>query len=435
MFEKNHSKQGRYRNNNFKNDDNHKNNELNIVLPTDTNNPTENNESNIPNDNSNYIPREFEKWDDIQEVISTDLLRGIYSYGFDNPSPIQRKSLLTIFDEKDIIAQAQSGTGKTGAFTIGTLQRINTSLNKTQGLILAPTRELSKQIYDVVMGIGSMMKNVRTLLLIGGTSTDGDAVQLKNNVPHIIVGCPGRVYDMMRRNNIVSKDIKVLILDEADEMLSIGFKEQIYNIFQYLNSNVQVGLFSATLPPELQLLTDKFMRNPIKILVKSEALTLEGIRQYYVALNDDGQKYVTLKDIFNIISVSQSIIYCNSIKRVSDLTDAMIKDGFPVCCIHSNMEKSKRDAVNDDFRQGKYRVLISSNLTARGIDIQQVSTVLNFDLPKDMNTYLHRIGRSGRYGRKGIAINFVTRWDMKTMKDIERHYHTTIEELPANIEI
>jgi len=435
MFEKNHSKQGRYRNNNFKNDDNHKNNELNIVLPTDTNNPTENNESNIPNDNSNYIPREFEKWDDIQEVISTDLLRGIYSYGFDNPSPIQRKSLLTIFDEKDIIAQAQSGTGKTGAFTIGTLQRINTSLNKTQGLILAPTRELSKQIYDVVMGIGSMMKNLRTLLLIGGTSTDGDAVQLKNNVPHIIVGCPGRVYDMMRRNNIVSKDIKVLILDEADEMLSIGFKEQIYNIFQYLNSNVQVGLFSATLPPELQLLTDKFMRNPIKILVKSEALTLEGIRQYYVALNDDGQKYVTLKDIFNIISVSQSIIYCNSIKRVSDLTDAMIKDGFPVCCIHSNMEKSKRDAVNDDFRQGKYRVLISSNLTARGIDIQQVSTVLNFDLPKDMNTYLHRIGRSGRYGRKGIAINFVTRWDMKTMKDIERHYHTTIEELPANIEI
>lgn len=435
MFEKNHSKQGRYRNNNFKNDDNHKNNELNIVLPTDTNNPTENNESNIPNDNSNYIPREFEKWDDIQEIISTDLLRGIYSYGFDNPSPIQRKSLLTIFDEKDIIAQAQSGTGKTGAFTIGTLQRINTSLNKTQGLILAPTRELSKQIYDVVMGIGSMMKNLRTLLLIGGTSTDGDAVQLKNNVPHIIVGCPGRVYDMMRRNNIVSKDIKVLILDEADEMLSIGFKEQIYNIFQYLNSNVQVGLFSATLPPELQLLTDKFMRNPIKILVKSEALTLEGIRQYYVALNDDGQKYVTLKDIFNIISVSQSIIYCNSIKRVSDLTDAMIKDGFPVCCIHSNMEKSKRDAVNDDFRQGKYRVLISSNLTARGIDIQQVSTVLNFDLPKDMNTYLHRIGRSGRYGRKGIAINFVTRWDMKTMKDIERHYHTTIEELPANIEI
>ena len=435
MFEKNHSKQGRYRNNNFKNDDNHKNNELNIVLPTDTNNSTENNESNIPNDNSNYIPREFEKWDDIQEVISTDLLRGIYSYGFDNPSPIQRKSLLTIFDEKDIIAQAQSGTGKTGAFTIGTLQRINTSLNKTQGLILAPTRELSKQIYDVVMGIGSMMKNLRTLLLIGGTSTDGDAVQLKNNVPHIIVGCPGRVYDMMRRNNIVSKDIKVLILDEADEMLSIGFKEQIYNIFQYLNSNVQVGLFSATLPPELQLLTDKFMRNPIKILVKSEALTLEGIRQYYVALNDDGQKYVTLKDIFNIISVSQSIIYCNSIKRVSDLTDAMIKDGFPVCCIHSNMEKSKRDAVNDDFRQGKYRVLISSNLTARGIDIQQVSTVLNFDLPKDMNTYLHRIGRSGRYGRKGIAINFVTRWDMKTMKDIERHYHTTIEELPANIEI
>ena len=380
-----------------------------------------------------YTPKEFDKWEDLEGIISEELIRGIYAYGFDTPSLIQRKALLTIFDKKDIIAQAQSGTGKTGVFTIGVLQKVNTETNKTQAMILAPTRELAKQIFDVITSIGSMIKDIRFHLLIGGTSTDEDAHQLKTIMPHVIVGCPGRVYDMMRRNHIVSKDINLLVLDEADEMLSVGFKDQIYNIFQYLNSDVQVGLFSATMPNELQSLTDKFMRNPVRILVKSEMLTLEGIKQYYVALNDDSQKYATLKDIFNIISMSQCIIYCNSIKRVMDLTDAMTNDGFPVCCIHSNMEKSKRDESYSDFKAGKHRVLISSNVTSRGIDVQQVRTVLNFDLPKCIFNYLHRIGRSGRWGRKGTAINFVTRWDIKTMKDIERHYQTIVEELPSNI--
>lgn len=380
-------------------------------------------------------PKEFDKWEDLEGILNEDIVRGVYSYGFDTPSLIQRKALLTMFDRRDIIAQAQSGTGKTGVFTIGVLQNINPELNKTQGLIMAPTRELAKQIHEVITSIGSVNKSIKYHLLIGGTSTDDDAFELKNNTPHIIVGCPGRVYDMMRRNNIVAKDISILILDEADEMLSIGFKEQVYNIFQYLNNNVQVGLFSATLPVELQALTDKFMRNPVRILVKSELLTLEGIKQYYVALNDDSQKYATLKDIFNIISMSQCIIYCNSIKRVMDLTEAMQNDGFPVCCIHSNMEKSKRDEAYSEFKAGKHRVLISSDVTSRGIDVQQVRTVLNFDLPKCIFKYLHRIGRSGRWGRKGTAINFVTRWDMKTMKEVERHYHTIVDELPSNIAI
>jgi translation initiation factor 4A len=380
-------------------------------------------------------PKEFDKWEDLEGILNEDIMRGVYSYGFDSPSVIQRKALLTMFDRRDIIAQAQSGTGKTGVFTIGVLQNINPDLNKTQGLIMAPTRELAKQIHEVISSIGSVNKSIKYHLLIGGTSTDDDAFELKNNTPHIIVGCPGRVYDMMRRNNIVAKDISILVLDEADEMLSIGFKEQVYNIFQYLSNDVQVGLFSATLPPELQALTDKFMRNPVRILVKSELLTLEGIKQYYVALNDDSQKYATLKDIFNIISMSQCIIYCNSIKRVMDLTEAMQNDGFPVCCIHSNMEKSKRDEAYSEFKAGKHRVLISSDVTSRGIDVQQVRTVLNFDLPKCVFKYLHRIGRSGRWGRKGTAINFVTRWDMKTMKEIERHYHTIVDELPSNIAI
>jgi translation initiation factor 4A len=380
-----------------------------------------------------YTPKEFDKWEDLEGIINEDIMRGIYAYGFDTPSLIQQKALLTMFDKRDIIAQAQSGTGKTGVFTIGALQNVDPKVNKTQAMILAPTRELAKQIHGVISGIGVINKDIRYHVLIGGTSTDEDAFQLKSIVPHIIIGCPGRVYDMMRRNNIVAKDINMLILDEADEMLSIGFKDQIYNIFQFLNSNVQVGLFSATLPNELQALTDKFMRNPVRILVKSELLTLEGIKQYHVALNDDSQKYATLKDIFNIISMSQCIIYCNSIKRVMDLTEAMINDGFPVCCIHSNMDKVKRDEAYMEFKAGKHRVLISSNVTSRGIDVQNVRTVLNFDLPKCVYNYLHRIGRSGRWGRKGTAINFVTRWDVKTMKEIERHYHTIIEELPSNI--
>jgi superfamily II DNA/RNA helicase len=253
-------------------------------------------------------------------------------------------------------------------------------------------------------------------------------------VPHIICGCPGRVCDMLRRNKITNKNIKLIILDEADEMLSSGFKEQVYNIFQYLNGDVQVALFSATLPNQIFPIIKKIMRNPVKICVKAEQLTLEGISQYYIAIDDDREKYATLKDLFSYITLSQCIIYCNSVKRVADLYEAMCEDGFPVCCIHSNMDKAARDAAFTEFRNGKSRVLISSNVTARGIDIQQVSTVINFDIPKDIHTYLHRIGRSGRWGRKGVGINFLTRRDVGKLKEIETYYACEIKEMPANLE-
>jgi superfamily II DNA/RNA helicase len=385
-------------------------------------------------DSNKYIPKEFAKWEDLEDF-NPELLRGVYAYGFDKPSIIQQKSILSLFDKKDIIAQAQSGTGKTGAFTVGVLQNIDTSVSKVQAVILVPTRELAKQIQDVVTNLGSFMKLLKIQLLVGGTSTEQDVHALKNNTPHIIVGCPGRVHDMMRRQHIRGADINMIILDEADEMLSIGFKEQVYNIFNFLNSNVQVGLFSATLPEELHTLSEKFLRNPVKILVKSEQLTLEGIVQHMIALEDDSQKYSTLKDIYNMLAVTQSIIYCNSIKRVVDLNEAMLQDNFPVCCIHSGMEKHERDAAFSDFKCGKHRVLISSNVTARGIDVQNVGVVINFDVPKDVHTYLHRIGRSGRWGRKGIAINFVTRWDLKKIKEFEVYYQTTITEMPATLNV
>ena len=375
----------------------------------------------------------FNSWDDLE--LNADLLRGIYGYGFEKPSPIQSKAIYPIKEGKDLIAQAQSGTGKTATFTIGALSRIDINDNSNQVLILAPTHELAQQITSVIQGLSAMMVGIRIKTIIGGSSIDDDANEIRENPPHIIVGCPGRVFDMIRRRNINANNLKLVILDEADEMLSSGFKEQIYNIFKYLNKNVQIALFSATLPNNIFSITDKFMRNPVKICIKAESLTLEGIKQYYVALDDDRSKYLTLKDLYQHISVAQCIIYANSVKRVTDLYDAMVEDGFPVCCLHSNMDKPERERAFKDFRCGNARVLISSNVTSRGIDIQQVSVVINFDLPRDIHNYLHRIGRSGRWGRKGTGINFITRRDIGKMKEIESYYATQIQELPGNFQI
>lgn len=388
---------------------------------------------NIDNEINNNCYNDIKSWDDLD--LNPDILRGIYGYGFENPSPIQCKSIKPIIERKDIIAQAQSGTGKTAAFTIGSLSLVDLNKKDIQIVILSPTRELTIQTSKVIENLSSMMKGLKVHNLIGGTSIDEDSHTLRKNTPHIICGCSGRVYDMMRRNHNLFKKVKMIVLDEADEMLSIGFKDQVYNILQNLPVDVQVALFSATLPDHIQVLTEKFMRNPVKIYVKTESLTLEGISQYFVGVDDDKQKYITLKNIFSFISMSQCIIYCNTVKRVKDLYDAMIEDGFPVCCIHSGMDKTERYNAFNDFRLGKQRVLISSNVTARGIDVQQVSVVINFDLPKCIHTYLHRIGRSGRWGRKGVGINFITRRDINKIKEIEQHYCTQIDELPTNLNI
>ena len=375
----------------------------------------------------------FGTWDELD--IDVNILRGIYAYGFEKPSPIQSKAIISIIEGKDIIAQAQSGTGKTAAFSIGTLSHINVEDKSNQALIMAPTHELAGQISSVISSIASLVPGIIIKTIVGGSSIDQDATEMKENVPHVIVGTPGRVYDMIRRRHINANKLKIVVLDEADEMLSSGFKEQIYNIFQNLNKNAQIALFSATLPQNIFQITTKFMRNPIQIRVKAESLTLEGIKQYYVAVDDDGQKYLTLKDLYQFISVSQCIIYCNSVKRVTDLYEAMKADNFPVACIHSNMTKSEREQTFREFRTGIARVLISSNVTARGIDIQQVSIVINFDLPKDIHTYLHRIGRSGRWGRKGTGINFITRRDIIKMKEIETYYQTQVTELPTDFSL
>jgi translation initiation factor 4A len=370
-------------------------------------------------------------WEDLN--CDMNLLRGIYSYGFEEPSSIQKQAILPMLSKKDIIAQAQSGTGKTGAFTIGTLGQIDTSNKNIQAIILTPTRELSKQTYTVLNELGKLMKGLKVTLLVGGTSIDDDIAELKKR-PQIIVGCPGRINDMVRRKRLNLGSVSVVVLDEADEMLSKGFKEQIYNIFYNLDEeNVQIALFSATMSQDLIELSKKLLRDPIKILVKSEALSLEGIGQYYVLQDADNQKMNTLKDLYNSISVSQCIIYCNSLRRVIDVFETLHEEGFPVCCLHSDQSREEREKAYTEFKSGMYRVLVSTNITARGIDIQQVSTVINYDIPKDVHTYLHRIGRSGRWGRKGVGINFITSKDIKKLREIERYYNTEIKELTTDV--
>jgi len=386
---------------------------------------------------TNHTYTEINEWDDPTLNLRPALLRGIYAFGFEKPSPIQKKGLIPLVQpghkgkRRDIIAQAQSGTGKTACFGVGSLQIINHELEATQVLILAPTHELASQIKGVITDIGRFEK-VKVQLLVGGTSVDADRTKLDEEPPHIVVGTPGRVHDMIRRKYLKTEKIDLIVLDEADEMLSAGFKDQIYKIFQYMHNDIQIGLFSATVPETLEQLTTRFMRNPIKILVKADMLTLQGIAQYYIRLDSDEHKYATIKDLFEGLTISQAIIYCNSTRRVDDLEEAMVQDNFPVKKIHGKMDESERKEVHKDFKNGGCRVLITSDLFARGIDIQQVSVVINFDVPKSEHTYLHRIGRSGRWGRKGIAINFVTRHDGAKLKHFEEYYNTQISEMPGD---
>jgi translation initiation factor 4A len=368
----------------------------------------------------------YEKFEDMD--LSDELLRGIFAYGYEKPSVIQQKAIKQLITGKDLIAQAQSGTGKTATFTIGMLQNLDTKLNKTQVIILAHTRELANQIHNVVSNLSKYM-NIKINLSVGGIHVRDNMNSLKEN-PHIVIGTPGRVYDMLNKRVLQSENIKMLILDEADELLSNIFITQVYDIFRTLPGEMQVGLFSATMNDTFFSITKKFMRDPVTILVKNEELTLEGIRQYYINLEQNEFKFDTLCDLYAAFSVSQSIIYCNSKKIVDILSNKLINNNFSVSAIHGDMLQSVRDSIVKEFRDGQSRVLITTDLLSRGIDIQQISVVINYDIPKEIESYIHRIGRSGRYGRKGLAINFVTSYDKDKINQIESYYSTEIPELP-----
>ena len=363
--------------------------------------------------------------------LKDELLRGVYSYGFERPSAIQQKGIKPIILGRDTIGQAQSGTGKTATFSIGLLQLVDPAINQCQGLVVAPTRELAQQIHRVVTQLGDFM-NIKCHACIGGTAVRDDIRILERGV-HIVVGTPGRVFDMISRDHLSTQALRLLILDEADEMLSRGFKEQIQEIFKRLPGNIQVALFSATMPPEILQITEQFMRDPIRILVKKDELTLEGIKQYYIAIEKDDWKFDTLCDLYENLDIAQAIIYCNTRKRVDQVTQSMTEKDFVVSSMHGEMEHSTREAIMREFRTGSSRVLITTDLLARGIDVQQVSLVINYDMPANYENYLHRIGRSGRFGRKGVAINFVTEVDAKFLHELEQHYNTHIREMPSDL--
>ncbi len=362
--------------------------------------------------------------------LKDNVLRGIYGNGYEQPSVIQQKAILPLIDGNDLIAQAQSGTGKTATFTIGTLQRIDENEQSTQALILAHTRELALQILNVVKSISKYM-DLTTSLCVGGTLIRDNIDELLRN-PHIVIGTPGRVLDMINKKALNTRTLKLLVIDEADEMLSKIFSNQIYDIFRFLPNSIQVGLFSATMTDEFFKLSKCFMRDPVKILVKNEELTLEGIRQFYINIEKGEYKFDTLCDIYEACSISQTIIYCNSKRSVDDISRKLNDNNFSIASIHGEMSQEERNKIMKEFRDGTTRILISTDLLSRGIDVQQVSLVINFDVPNNIECYIHRIGRSGRYGRKGVAINFLTNYDYKKMEEIEKYYSTQVEELPSN---
>uniref|UniRef100_A0A8C8F1R7 RNA helicase n=1 Tax=Oncorhynchus tshawytscha TaxID=74940 RepID=A0A8C8F1R7_ONCTS len=345
------------------------------------------------------------------------LLRGIYAYGFEKPSAIQQRAILPCIKGYDVIAQAQSGTGKTATFAISILQQIDMELKGTQALVLAPTRELAQQIQKVILALGDYM-GASCHACIGGTNVRNEVTKLQAEAPHIVVGTPGRVFDMLNRKYLASKNIKMFVLDE---------------IFQKLPTSTQVVLLSATMPQDVLEVTKKFMREPIRILVKKEELTLEGIRQFYINVEKEEWKLDTLCDLYETLTITQAVIFINTRRKVDWLTEKMHARDFTVSALHGDMDQKERDLIMREFRSGSSRVLITTDLLARGIDVQQVSLVINYDLPTNRENYIHRIGRGGRFGRKGVAINMVTEEDKRTLRDIETFYNTTVEEMPMNV--
>ncbi|KAI6671760.1 hypothetical protein NL676_006645 [Syzygium grande] len=372
----------------------------------------------LTNEGQDFFTSYDEVYDSFDSMgLQENLLRGIYAYGFEKPSAIQQRGIVPFCKGLDVIQQAQSGTGKTATFCSGILQQLDYDVVQCQALVLAPTRELAQQIEKVMRALGDYL-GVKVHACVGGTSVREDQRILQSGV-HVVSLRPDY--------------IKMFVLDEADEMLSRGFKDQIYDIFQLLPSKIQVGVFSATMPPEALEITRKFMNKPVRILVKREELTLEGIKQFHVNVEKEEWKLETLCDLYETLAITQSVIFVNTRRKVDWLTDKMRSRDHTVSATHGDMDQNTRDIIMREFRSGSSRVLITTDLLARGIDVQQVSLVINYDLPTQPENYLHRIGRGGRFGRKGVAINFVTKDDERMLFDIQKFYNVVVEELPSNV--
>ena len=365
-----------------------------------------------------------------------DILRGVYGIGFQKPSAIQQRGIVPIKEGRDILAQAQSGTGKTGTFIIGSATRVDPTLKKVQILILAPVRELAQQIENVAKDLTKYMNNKAGLNVYsatGGTPLRDDIRAIEKGC-QILIGTPGRIFDLMNRNVLSRASIRVLILDEADQMLEDRFKEQIMCILEKgFPTTTQVALFSATMDTDVLDVAKNLLRNPVRILVDAAEVPLDGIKQLYVELEKEDWKFEVLCDLYQQLNISQALVYCNKRQRADWLADKMRQNGFPLSVIHGEMSVDERKARMSEFRSGAVRVMISTDMLARGIDVQQVSLVINYELPVKREDYIHRIGRAGRFGRKGVTINLIAPEDKQGKTEIEEHWKITMELLPQDL--
>ena len=409
----------------------------------DTNKQTDDNINKISEDNEKQKIHEIESFDELIDFadkhtsrpFNENILRGIYNYGYEKPSKIQSLSITPMILGNDMIAQAPSGTGKTAAFTIGTLYHIDPENKNVQAIIIAPTRELACQINCVVAAISQHM-NIKTCLCIGGISTTKDNIQKLREGCHIVVGTPGRLNDLIKREALMTTYVKIIVMDEVDELLRDTFVFQIQSIIKSIdNDTAYICLFSATLSQHSLNVTQNFLRDPVNILVEKEKLSLEGIKQYYVDVVYDDYKLSVLCDLYKHLLIAQSIVFVNSKEKSIEVAENFTSNDYNVAVINGSMTSEERENVMKRFRQGDCRVLIATDIISRGIDVQQVNVVINYDIPRIDNkeSYLHRIGRSGRYGRKGLAINFVTKKSENALNTIYRYYNIKKEALPQNV--
>ena len=361
-----------------------------------------------------------------------NLLRGIFAYGFEKPSNIQSKGIMPIAEGRDLLAQAQSGTGKTGTFVIGALSRIDESVKKPQVLILVHVRELALQITSVASAIGERM-GVKVLCAVGGNPLRDDIRMLENGC-QFIVGTPGRVYDLVSRNALDRSEIRVLILDEADQMLDDLFYKQIMCILEKgFPEKTRVALFSATIPDQVVEVANKILNDPVRILIAPDSVRLDGIQQFYINLDREDHKFECICDLYKNLNISQAVIFCNKRQKAEILAEKMSAQGFPVTCLHGELDKPERTRRMKDFVSGNTRVMVATDIIASGIDIQQISLVINYELPMNRENYVHRIGRAGRFGRKGTTINMLLPEEEAMMTDICEHYKMKVTILPENL--
>ncbi|XP_053201584.1 ATP-dependent RNA helicase me31b-like [Panonychus citri] len=362
--------------------------------------------------------------------LKRELLMGIFEKGWEKPSPIQEAAIPMALLGRDMLARAKNGTGKTGAYVIPILQRIDVTADHIQALIIVPTRELALQTSQICIELSKYL-NARVMVTTGGTNLKEDIMRIYEKV-HVIIATPGRILDLIDKEVAKVDKCKMLVLDEADKLLSQDFNAMLDSLISYLPKDRQILMFSATFPLTVENFMKKHLHDPYELNLMEE-LTLKGVTQYY-AFVQERQKVHCLNTLFSKLQINQSIIFCNSTQRVELLAKKIAELGYSCYYIHAKMSQPHRNRVFHDFRSGLCRNLVCSDLFTRGIDIQAVNVVINFDFPKMAETYLHRIGRSGRYGHMGIAINLITYEDRFNLHRIEQELGTEIKPIPKVID-